>query len=173
MMMDPLLSAPLTVQIHVAAALAAVILTPIQLWRHAGDRPHKALGYVWVLAMAVTSLSSFWIHDIRMVGPFSPIHLLSAWVLFTLVGAIRAARRGQIDAHRKMLRNCAFWGLGVAGLFTLLPSRLMGQVVVSDLGWAGFGLAVCLFVAAAVAFGVRGRVQSYAASARIRLSNSA
>jgi uncharacterized membrane protein len=32
--------------------------------------------------MAVVAASSFWIHQMRLVGPFSPIHLLS---IFTLV----------------------------------------------------------------------------------------
>ena len=32
--------------------------------------------------MAVVAVSSFWIHQIRLVGPWSPIHLLS---IFTLV----------------------------------------------------------------------------------------
>jgi uncharacterized membrane protein len=154
-MADLLLSAPVSVQIHVASALVALSLTPVQFWRRVGDRPHRAIGYLWVLAMAATSLSSFWIHDLRLLGPFSPIHGLSAYVLLTLLMAIRAVRRGDIVAHRRMLRDCAFWGLGVAGLFTLLPGRLMGQTLFPDLAWAGFGLAVCLFLGATLAMRLR------------------
>ena len=168
MTVDAILSAPLAVQIHVIGAVTALALTPVQLWRRPGDITHKQIGYIWVLAMALTSVSSFWIHELRLVGAFSPIHLLSAWVLYSLVCAIRAVRRGDIAAHGRWLRSCAFWGLGVAGLFTLLPGRRMSQLLFPGVELAGFvGMAAGL-VACVVVLRLRRPIWAYAASARMR-----
>ena len=41
--------------------------------------------------MAAVAVSSFWIHQIRLIGPWSPIHLLS---IFTLVMLPLAVWRG-------------------------------------------------------------------------------
>lgn len=165
-MFEPLFTAPVAVQIHVGCALLALLLTPVQFLRRVGDRRHKRIGYAWVVAMGLTALSSFGISEIRLLGPFGPIHLLSAWVLFALVAAIMAARAGNIAAHSAWLRNSAFWGLGVAGLFTLLPARRMGQTLFADVGWLGFAAACGLF--AAGSFGIMVRRARQAASARTR-----
>jgi len=37
---------------------------------------HKALGYGFVVAMALTACSAAFIYSLRLIGPFSPIHLL-------------------------------------------------------------------------------------------------
>ena len=146
-MFDPIAAAPFAVQIHLCLALIAAVLTPVQLLRHVGGVGHRRVGYVWVLAMAGTALSSFWIQEIRVLGPFSPIHGLSLYVLCTLFLAIRAVRGGRIDQHRRWLKSCAFWGLGVAGLFTLLPQRRMGQIAIpEEIPWVGFGLAATLIL---------------------------
>lgn len=142
--MDTLSDAPLFVQLHVIAALLGVALAPLQLFRRRRDRLHKILGYTWVMALAFTALSSFAIHDLRLIGPFSPIHLLSVWVLYSLWVAIRAARSGDIARHSATLRQTAFWGLGVAGAFTLIPGRLMGEVLFGRFALEGFVLVLGL-----------------------------
>ena len=127
--LSPLLDAPAPVVAHVAAALTALAATPVVLLRRRRDRLHKVMGYVWVTGMALAAVSSFLITEIRLIGPFSPIHLLSAVTLVNLVLAIRAIRRGNRAAHETILRQTAFWALGVAGLFTLLPGRRMHRVL--------------------------------------------
>ena len=47
--------------------------------------------------MAAVSLSSFWIHDLRIWGPWSPIHLLSIFTLVMLPVAVWAAHRHRGD----------------------------------------------------------------------------
>lgn len=150
----PLFSASVTIQVHVYAALLAVALLPITLFRRRRDRVHKIAGYVWVLAMLTTALSSFWINGIRMVGPFSPIHLLSAMTLVNVVWSIIEVRRGNIAAHQTILRATAFWALGVAGMFTLLPGRLMGQVLFGQDQVAGFIAVFTLAVLLIARFGM-------------------
>lgn len=167
-MFDPVTTAPLSVQVHVVSALAALVLTPVQFWRPGGRALHKQIGYMWVAAMALTSLSSFWIAEIRLLGPFSPIHLLSCFVLCTLVISVAAARRGNIYAHRRWLESCAFWGLGVAGLFTLLPGRRMSETVFAGAEWLGFAAASVLLCAVWLVLRQRVPRHVYAASALMR-----
>ena len=48
--------------------------------------------------MAAVAISSFWIHEIRLVGPFSPIHLLSIFTPVMLVLAVVARPAAQCRA---------------------------------------------------------------------------
>ncbi|WP_407495354.1 DUF2306 domain-containing protein [Pseudooceanicola sp. MF1-13] len=146
MTFDPLMTAMPSIQIHVAAALLSVVLLPLTLFRRRRDRVHKITGYVWVTAMLVTAVSSFWINGIRMVGPFSPIHLLSVLVIFNVIWALVEVRRSNIARHELILKATAFWSLGVAGLFTLLPGRMMGEMVFGDAQVTGFTAAFTLAV---------------------------
>lgn len=141
MSLDPILSAAPVVQLHIIAALLSVALLPLTLFRKRRDRVHKIAGYVWLLAMLTTAASSFWISGLRLVGPFSPIHLLSVLVLVNVVWSLIEVRRGNIRAHERILKGTAFWALGVAGLFTLLPGRLMNEALFGEASVAGFSVA--------------------------------
>ncbi|MEL6287949.1 MAG: DUF2306 domain-containing protein [Pseudomonadota bacterium] len=114
---------------HALLALFAVGLGGFQLAMEKGTLRHRSLGYVWVSAMGVVALSSFWIHELRVVGPFSPIHLLSVLVLFSLVSAVLAARRGNIRLHRITLVQLYIFGLILTGAFTFMPGRTMHAVL--------------------------------------------
>ncbi|MHB2166278.1 DUF2306 domain-containing protein [Alsobacter sp. R-9] len=129
MTLAPLLSASPVIQGHAFAALGALALSAHQFLGRPGTPVHRAVGMVWVALMAATALSSFWIHDLRMLGPFSVIHLLSVFVLTQLVRGVLAARAGRIEEHRRTMRGLFLYGLVVAGLFTLLPGRIMHAVV--------------------------------------------
>jgi uncharacterized membrane protein len=112
--------------IHLVAALAALALGARVLAQRKGTPLHKALGRIWVVLMLVTAISSFWI---RGNGSFSWIHGLSVFTLCALAGAIWFARTGRIAHHRKTMIGIYAGGLVVAGLFTLLPQRLLGRLV--------------------------------------------
>lgn len=140
---DPLFNASLAVQLHVAGALPALALTPVVLWRRQRDRLHKLAGYAWVAAMALTAISSFWITGFGVVGPFSPIHLLSVAILVGLVSGVRAALRGEHDGHRHAMTNMA-WGLAGAGLLNFLPGRMANRILLGDAGWDAFAALVIL-----------------------------
>ncbi|MCB1338648.1 MAG: DUF2306 domain-containing protein [Maritimibacter sp.] len=125
----PILTADPAVRIHVFAALAAVALTPLVLLRRRRDRLHKRAGYAWIASIVIAAAASFWINEIRLAGPFSPIHALSIVALVNVALAIRAVRRGNLARHRAILRQTVFWSLGVAGGFTFLPGRRMHAVL--------------------------------------------
>ena len=127
MTFSPLLNAPLAIQWHAIAALLALLLGIAQLLMLKGGLRHRIVGYVWLVAMVVVALSSFLIHEIRLMGPFSPIHVLSIFTLVNVPIAVLAARRGNIRAHRKAMLSLFWLALVGAGLFTLLPAASWGR----------------------------------------------
>lgn len=136
-MLEPILNAPLTVQIHICAAIPALGLGPVAFLRRRRDWVHRLAGRLWVLAMAVLALSSFGIHGFRMIGPFSPIHLLSLWVLVELVRGIADIRAGRVAAHGARMWGMYQGAIGIAGALTLLPGRIMNRVLFGDAAWLG------------------------------------
>lgn len=158
MTFEPLLNAPIAVQFHVATVLPAAVLGAVLLARRKGTPAHRLLGKIWLVLMVVTSFSTFFIHDLKTVGNFSLIHLLSIYVIVGSIPAIRAARRGDIRAHRAQVAGMYFGGIVVAGLFTLVPHRVMGAIIFD--GASGFvsGVAaalVCVLLVAAGALAIR------------------
>lgn len=129
MSLAPLLDASPAILMHAIAALVALVLGIVQLVAPKGSLPHRAIGYVWAALMVTIALTSFWIHEIRLLGPFSPIHLLSVLTLATVPLAIWAAHRYRVRAHRIAMLMLFFAALVGAGAFTLLPGRIMGAVV--------------------------------------------
>lgn len=98
---EPLLNAPLAIQIHVAAVVPAAIIGLVIFLRRKGTKLHRALGRVWIVLMIATAISSFFIHQINLVGGFSPIHLLS---ILVLLGCARR-RGGQNGTDRDTSKN--------------------------------------------------------------------
>lgn len=129
MTLAPILNANLAVQVHVTAVCVAIVLTPIQLLLERGSKAHRLVGRIWMMAFALTALSSFFIYTIRWLGPFSPLHILSVIALVSLFNAYRAARRGDIENHRWTILSLIVFALLGAGIFTLLPGRIMHDVV--------------------------------------------
>jgi len=129
MPIDPLSAAPLVIQFHVVAALLALVLGLLQFAGPRGTPRHRIVGRLWVLLMVMVSGSSFFIHELRLFGPWSPIHVLSVVTLASLGYAIVAVRRGNIAAHRRAMISAYVLGLVVAGAFTLVPGRIMHAVI--------------------------------------------
>ncbi|MDP3895177.1 MAG: DUF2306 domain-containing protein [Mesorhizobium sp.] len=148
MTLEPLLAASPAIQIHVAAAIAAFALGGYVLFRRKGDHRHRMAGRVWVGLMLLVTLSSFFIHTIRLVGPWSPIHLLSIGTTIALVYAVRMARVRQIAAHRRTMQATYVGALLIAGLFTFLPGRVMHEVMFGG-GSPLPGIALALAIATA------------------------
>jgi len=129
MSLAPLLEAPGTIPLHAFAAMAAFALGIVQFAAPKGTLPHRTIGWIWVVLMAAVAISALWIHEIRMVGPFSPIHLLSSFTPIMLVLAVLHARRHNVSGHKKAMTTIFFGALIIAGLFTFLPGRIMHAVV--------------------------------------------
>jgi len=123
------------VAIHLSAALAATLIGPLALWARRGrtQRPrlHRAFGYAWVTLMLATAISALFLHGEQLPHLFGygPIHLLIPVVFVALFGAFRALARGDIAGHRRVMQITYVASCVVAGGFTLLPSRYLGQLV--------------------------------------------
>src|SRR3974390_1451439 len=100
MTLEPLLRASPAIQIHAFTAMAAFALGVVQLSAPKGTLPHRTLGWIWVTLMFVVAASSFFIHELRMWGQWSPIHLLSVYTLAVLPFAVFAAHRHDVVRHR-------------------------------------------------------------------------
>ncbi|MCC2610618.1 DUF2306 domain-containing protein [Neorhizobium petrolearium] len=150
MNLQPLLDSPLAVQIHVAAVLPAAVLGAYILVNHKGTPAHRLLGKIWMALMVITSFSSFFIHEINLFYGFSPIHLLSIFVLVGVWRAISAARAHNIRAHKASVIGMYIGGIVGAGLFTLIPGRIMNAVVFS--GGPDWGLLLAIAAIAGLLF---------------------
>ena len=123
------------VAIHMTAAIAAVALGPIALWARKGakqrPRVHRAFGYGWVTLMLATAVSAIFIRDFELPnwGGYTPIHLLIPVTLVALFGAFYFLTKGNIRGHRKSMQGLYVGACVVAGAFTLLPGRYLGQLV--------------------------------------------
>ena len=125
------------VLLHLGSALAALVLGAAILLRPKGRGAHRWMGWTWVALMATAALSSAFVGTGRMpnLAGFSPIHLLTLFVLWQQPRGVLAARRGEVALHRKTMRGLYIGGCVVAGLFTLAPGRLLGQWL-----WGAAGL---------------------------------
>ena len=128
MTLQPLLDAAPMIQVHAFAAMGAFALGLVQLAAPKGTLPHRTMGYIWAALMVVIAATSFWIHDLRVWGPWSPIHLLSIFTLATLPFAILHARRHRVIQHRNAMIAMFAGALLIAGLFTFFPGRIMHAV---------------------------------------------
>ena len=129
MSLVPLLDAQPAIPLHAIAAMTAFVLGSVQLAAPKGTLPHRTLGWIWVALMVTVAASSFWIHQIRLIGVWSPIHLLSIFTLVMLPLAVWRAHRHDVANHRRIMILMFLGALVIAGLFTLLPGRIMHAVV--------------------------------------------
>ena len=125
-----LLSATTPIPLHAFSAITAIILGAIQLTRQKGTPSHRILGYLWVVAMIIVCLSSFFIHTlpVQFLLGWSPIHLLSIWTLISIWWMLYHARKKQIIKHKRWATRTYFLSLIITGFFTFYPGRIMYQV---------------------------------------------
>jgi uncharacterized membrane protein len=125
----PLWHATPAIQLHAMAAMAAFAIGLVQLSAPKGTPTHRAIGWVWVLLMLAVAVSAFFIHQIRLWGPWSPIHLLAIFTLVMLPIAVLHARRHHVSRHRYAMISIFIGALVIAGIFTFYPGRIMYAVV--------------------------------------------
>jgi uncharacterized membrane protein len=129
MSIAPLSSASFIIQIHAFCAIAALLLGLTTLFFTKGTTFHVLSGRIWAVLMIATSLSSFFISQSPIIGPFGFIHILSVVTLIGLSRAIYFARKGDFKAHGRAMMSLYFQALILAGLFTFMPGRIMHRVL--------------------------------------------
>ncbi|TFZ58468.1 hypothetical protein E4V01_11565 [Methylorubrum sp. Q1] len=120
------LKVPALIQLHIATISLCLVLTPVLLLGRRGVRWHRVLGYGWVASMSATALLTFGIRDSNH-GGLSAIHVLSAITLTQAPMLAWHARKHRVDAHRYTVLSLVSGALLIAGLFTLLPGRMLGR----------------------------------------------
>jgi uncharacterized membrane protein len=123
------------IAVHMTAAISATLIGPFAMWARLGmtKRPklHRAFGYAWVTLMILTAVSAIFIHSglgFNLYG-FSPIHLLIPLTLGSLFFAFRSLSRGNIAAHKKSMISLYIQACLIAGFFTLVPGRFLGDLL--------------------------------------------
>ena len=111
---------------HILTIAVALALTPVMLLRRRGDYAHRFIGWIWVSAMMLTALLSFSVRGING-GSLSWIHILSAVTIVQAPRIVLTARRRQHAKHRAAVLTLITGSIVIAGVFTLLPSRLLGS----------------------------------------------
>lgn len=141
MTFDPLAAAGFAIQIHVAFALVALLLGPVALFRRRRDRIHKIVGYVWIVGLIGLALSGLFIEsEIAVFGHFGPIHLLCPYALWGVGSGLYWIRKGDRARHRAAMRSVWFGAVGVAGLFTLMPGRILNRMLFGEPSLLGLAL---------------------------------
>lgn len=132
--MDPFIALAAThplVALHLAAALLALVAGALVMARRKGTPLHRVLGWSFVAAMALTALSSAFMRDSHLpsIAGFTPIHIFTVLTLVGLPRAIWQIRRGDVTGHRRTMQGLFIGGCLVAGAFTLLPGRFLGDLL--------------------------------------------
>ena len=129
------------IAIHMSAALTAIALGPVALWARQGatQRPklHRAFGYAWVTSMLTAAISAIFIRDFSLpnIAGYTPIHILIPVTFYTLFSALHYVYQGNIAGHRKAMQRLYVGACLVAGGFTLLPNRYLGNLIWNQ--WLG------------------------------------
>src|SRR5438477_11501296 len=132
MTLEPLLHAPLAVQIHAATVIPAFFLGAWQIFLSRKGQPaHRALGYVYLLLITIAAIAALFIHVIMPNSPFfglSPIHIFVPLTLFGVASALYGAWTHTIRAHRSAMIGTYIGGLLIAGSLAFMPGRIMHAV---------------------------------------------
>ena len=129
MTLAPLFAAAPVIQIHAFAAMAAFALGLVQFAAPKGTIPHRTIGWIWVMpddgdrasARSGFTTSGWSVRSARSISS-------SILTLVMLPLAVMHARRHRVDRHRKAMIGIFLGALMIAGLFTLLPGRIMHAV---------------------------------------------
>lgn len=114
------------VYVHMTAAFAALVLGTVQLARAKGTPSHRVAGWTFVALMLTVAVSSLWIPSFLHL---TWIHLFTLLTLVSLPLALWRIRSGNVRGHAAVMKRLYIGGLVIAGLFTLVPGRLLGNLL--------------------------------------------
>ncbi len=124
---DPITSASPVIQIHLAAALLALVSGTAMWLRPKGTKSHKLVGRAFMLLMLVTAFSAIFIREINR-GGLSWIHIFVPVTFIGIWQSLRAIKKGNIKKHTRHVKGLFFGALLIPGIFTFLPGRRLFAV---------------------------------------------
>lgn len=129
---QPILQAPIAIQIHLATVLPAFVIGTWQiLFSTKGSRAHRVLGFTYLGLMTATAAAAFFVRSIGH-GALSPIHLFVPLTLWGVFRALWHVHRGNIRGHRWAMLGLYFGGILFAGGLAFLPGRVMHRVFLAS-----------------------------------------
>jgi uncharacterized membrane protein len=135
MSLDPILTAPLAIQLHFATVVPAFALgTWLLFFSRKGTDRHRLIGKVYLGLMAATALAALFIRSFSgwsvQVGPLrlGLLHLFVPLTAHGVYGALATIRAGNVAGHRAAMRGLYFGGLIIAGLLAFAPGRVMHRM---------------------------------------------
>ena len=117
---------------HLGAIAPAFLMATFMMVTKKGTEVHKLIGRIYMVLMLFTAMVTLLMS--AQVGPrlfnhFGFIHLLSVLVLYCVPSAYWAIKNGNVKRHRWSMIGLYIGGLIVAGGFTLMPGRMLGNVL--------------------------------------------
>ncbi len=112
------------IQIHMIAALVALILGILMLLRQKGTASHKMIGRIFAALMFVTAFSAIFIRQLNE-GRFSWIHIFVIFTFVALIETFYHIRKGNLKGHKRAVMGLFFGALLIPGAFSFLPGRTM------------------------------------------------
>jgi uncharacterized membrane protein len=125
MSLAPLLEASIWVQLHVVAAVLALVLGAYQFLSRKGSLPHRLVGWVWIGLLAALCITSFFIPGSWHIGPVSVFHVLSVYTLWALWMGAKAARDGEVADHKSYMS----WLYGLSVVVSAVIAVASGGVL--------------------------------------------
>lgn len=117
---------PPVIYLHLTCAVAALVLGAVQLARTKGTASHRLAGWVFVALMLTVAISSLWIPSFLHL---TWIHVFTLITLVSLPLALWRIRHGNVRGHAAAMKGLYIGGLVIAGIFTLVPGRLLGNLL--------------------------------------------
>lgn len=116
------------IQIHIIAALAALMFGILMFVRRKGDKTHRMMGKIFLLFMLTTATSAIFIRQIND-GNFWWIHLFIPLTFFASWEAVYYIRKGNVRSHKRAVTGLFFGALLIPGVFAMTPGRLMHVII--------------------------------------------
>lgn len=112
------------IKVHLATALAALILGGVLMSRRKGRAFHRIAGWVWVTLVMVTAGSTLFITSLNH-GHWSVLHLLTGWVLLILPLGVMWAKRHNVARHRRTMMGLFYGGFAINAVVAFIPGRAL------------------------------------------------
>ena len=118
--------------VHLSTIGPAFIIATYMMLIKKGTAQHKFLGRIYMVLMLFTAMVTLFMS--AQVGPtlfdhFGFIHLLSVLVLYSVPSAYFAIKAGDVKKHKLTMIGLYIGGMLVAGGFTLVPGRFLGDLI--------------------------------------------
>ena len=118
--------------VHLSTIGPAFIIASYMMLIKKGTAQHKFLGRIYMVLMLFTATVTLFMS--AQVGPtlfdhFGFIHLLSVLVLYSVPSAYFAIKAGDVKKHKLTMIGLYIGGMLVAGGFTLVPGRFLGDLI--------------------------------------------